>query len=146
LQAVKAAALRYLSHREYSSFELRQKLCRKGYSEAMVEQVVADLVSQGFQSDGRFAEVFARSRAEKGYGAYRIRQELRQRGIDADRALENDQDWDALIRKIYVKRYGETIPDTLDERAARERFLRRRGFESDQIRRLLKRLRYPDSE
>jgi regulatory protein len=146
LQAVKAAALRYLSHREYSSAELRQKLCRNGYSEAMVEQVVADLASQGLQSDGRFAEVFARSRAEKGYGAYRIRQELRQHGVDADKSLENDRDWDALIQKTYVKRYGETIPDSLQERAARERFLRRRGFESDQIRRLFKRLRYPDSE
>lgn len=146
MRSVRAVALRYLSHREYSSLELRQKLCRKGYPETIVEQVVADLVSQGFQSDGRFAEVFARSRAEKGYGAYRIRQELRQRGIDADRALENDQDWDALIRKIYVKRYGETVPDTLKEYAARERFLRRRGFDSDQIRRLFKRLRHPGSE
>ena len=146
MQAVKAAALRYLSRREYSRLELQERLCRKGYSETMVEQAVADLVSQGLQSDGRFAEAFAHSRAEKGYGAYRIRQELRQRGIDADKALEKDLDWDALVRKIYVKKYGETIPDTFEERAARERFLRQRGFESDRIRRLFKRLMRPDDE
>jgi regulatory protein len=126
--------------------ELRQKLCRKGYPETTVEQVIAELVSQGLQSDGRFAEVFTHSRVEKGYGAYRIRQELRQHGIDVDDALEDDQDWDALIQKTYVKKYGETIPGSLAERAARERFLRRRGFDSDQIRRLFKRLRQPGSE
>ncbi|MGX2041585.1 regulatory protein RecX [Methylocaldum sp. MU1018] len=135
-------ALRYLSHREYSNLELRQKLCRKGYPEAVVEQVVADLVSQGFQSDSRFAEVFARSRAERGYGLHRIRQELRLRGVDTDGALESARDWDNLIRKIYVKKYGETLPESFEERAARERFLRRRGFEADQIRRLFKSLRH----
>lgn len=138
---MKAAALRFLSYREYSRAELRQKLCRKGYSEAAVEQVVEDLVKQGWQSDGRFAEMLARSRAEKGYGPCRIAQELRQHGIDSDVGVENGPDWNALIQKIYVKRYGETIPDSLEERAARERFLRRRGFESEQIRRLFKHLK-----
>ncbi|BBA34599.1 regulatory protein recX [Methylocaldum marinum] len=107
----------------------------------MVEQVVEDLVSEGWQSDGRFAEMLARSRAEKGYGPYRIAQELRQHGIDSDFGAEDGRDWNALIHKIYVKRFGETIPDSPKERAARERFLRRRGFESEQIRFLFKYLK-----
>lgn len=126
--------------------ELRQKLCRKGYSETVVEQVIAELASQGLQSDGRFAEVFTHSRVEKGYGAYRIRQELRQHGIDVNQALENDRDWDELIRKTYVKKYGETVPGSIEERAARERFLLRRGFDAEQIRRLFKCLRQPESK
>ncbi|WP_414675499.1 regulatory protein RecX [Methylocaldum sp.] len=138
--------MRYLSRREYSSSELRQKLRHKGYSEAMVEQVVADLAAEGFQSDSRFAEVFVRSRVEKGYGAYWIREELRQRGVDIEEALEKERNWDELVRKVYIKKYGETIPDSLEQRAARERFLRRRGFESDHIRRLFKRLRHPGGE
>lgn len=143
---MKAAALRYLSRREHSSMELRQKLCSKGYSEIVVGQVIEELASEGWQSDKRFAELFAGSRAEKGYGAYRIRQELRQHGIDVDKALEDGRDWDELIRKTYVKKYGETVPGSLEERAARERFLRRRGFDADQIRRLFKRLRQSDGK
>jgi len=112
----------------------------------MVEQVVADLAAEGFQSDSRFAEVFVRSRVEKGYGAYWIREELRQRGVDIEEALEKERNWDELVRKVYIKKYGETIPDSLEQRAARERFLRRRGFESDHIRRLFKRLRHPGGE
>jgi regulatory protein len=73
---------------------------------------------------------------------HRIRQELRLRGVDTDGALESARDWDNLIRKIYVKKYGETLPESFEERAARERFLRRRGFEADQIRRLFKSLRH----
>lgn len=126
--------------------ELRQKLCSKGYSEIVVGQVIEELASEGWQSDKRFAELFAGSRAEKGYGAYRIRQELRQHGIDVDKALEDGRDWDELIRKTYVKKYGETVPGSLEERAARERFLRRRGFDADQIRRLFKRLRQSDGK
>jgi regulatory protein len=94
------------------------------------------------QSDARFAEVFIRSRADKGYGAYRIRQELRQRGIEGEDAGDlKDMDWDGRIERVYAKKYGRTVPESLPERAARERFLERRGFGRDQIRRLFRRLR-----
>ena len=40
------------------------------------------LVRQGLASDERFADAYARKRAEAGYGPVRIRAELRQRGIE----------------------------------------------------------------
>jgi regulatory protein len=129
---------------------LRQKLLAKGYPETIVDQVVADLAQEGLQSNARFAEVFIRSRAEKGYGMNRIRQELRQRGLEggdeADLPDLNEWDWDSLIGKVYAKKFGHTLPDSLPERAARENFLVRRGFGRDQIRRLFKRLRQGDDD
>jgi regulatory protein len=129
---------------------LRQKLLAKGHPETIVDQVVADLIREGLQSNARFAEVFIRSRAEKGYGINRIRQELRQRGVESGDELDlpdlKDWDWDGLIGKVYEKKFGRTLPDSFPERAARENFLVRRGFGHDQIRRLFKRLRQGDDD
>lgn len=121
---------------------MRHKLLAKGFPENIIEQVIVDLAHEGLQSDVRFAEVFSRSRAGKGYGSYRIRQELRQRGIKGEDAPDlKEMDWDGLIERVYAKKYGETVPGSLSEWAVRERFLERRGFGRDQIRRLFRRLR-----
>jgi regulatory protein len=144
---VEAACLRYLSRREYGRAELRQKLLAKGHPETVVDQAIADLDHEGLQSDARFAEVLARSRVEKGYGACRIRRELRQRGIESEDVPDlREMDWDGLIGKVYAKKFGNTLPDSLPELAARERFLVRRGFERDQVRRLFRRLRQGGDE
>lgn len=126
---------------------MRQKLLAKGYPENIVNEVVADVVHEGLQSDARFAEVFIHSRVEKGYGAHRIRQELRQRGIESEEGPDwGRTDWDRLIEKVYAKKYGDSFPDSVPERAARERFLLRRGFGRDQVRRLFRRLRQGGDE
>jgi regulatory protein len=138
---VEAACLRYLARREYSAAELRWKLAAKGFPDTVITQVLSDLAQKGFQSDSRFAENYARSRAEKGYGAYRIQQELKQRGIEnEEQSVVGEWDWDVLIEKVHAKKYGDSMPTSLAERASRENFLRRRGFGSDQIRQLFRRL------
>jgi regulatory protein len=55
-------------------------------------------------------------------------------------------DWDGLIQRVYAKKFGDTPPESLRERVARERFLLGRGFSGDQIRRLLRRLREVSNE
>lgn len=139
---MEAACLRYLAGREHSREELRQKLRLANYAPHLVEAVIADFGERGLQSDDRFAEVFSRSRRNRGYGPYRIRQDLRQRGICAEEATCGaDQDWDALLELTYGRKFGDLPPQTPEERARRERFLLRRGFSGDQIRRLFHRLR-----
>lgn len=141
-QAVATACLRYLSRREYGCDELRHKLLAKAFPEAVVDEVLADLVREGLQSDVRFVASFTRDRVQKGRGPYRISRELRERGVDVEENPDlADTDWDELIGKVYVKRFGESLPDSLPERAARERFLVGRGFGREHIRRLFRRLR-----
>lgn len=141
-RAVATACLRYLSRREYGRDELRHKLLAKAFPEAVIDEVLADLIREGLQSDARFAASFTRDRVQKGCGPYRINRELRERGVDVeDNPDLADADWDELIEKVYVKRFGESLPESLPERAARERFLVGRGFGREQIRRLFRRLR-----
>jgi len=139
--------MNYLARSEHSQEELRQKLLHKGFPEQLIGEVIAELRDRNLQSDVRFAEVFTRTRVAKGYGVCRIRQELRQRGItEGDNADMAAMDWDAQIDKIYGRKFGEKLPDILHERAARERYLLRRGFTGDQVRRLFRRLRESASD
>ncbi|CAL1240798.1 regulatory protein RecX [Candidatus Methylocalor cossyra] len=142
---MEAAACRYLSRREYSRCELRYKLLAQGYPEALVDRVLTDLARAGWQSDARFAAALVRKRVSKGFGVHRIRNELKQRGIESDDTLRSEElDWDELVEKTYIKKFGHTLPDQLPALAARERFLLGRGFERDRIRRLFRRLRRGD--
>jgi len=136
------AALRLLARREHSARELETKLVAKGWPQGHAAQVVADLSAAGLQSDGRFAESFARQRAERFYGPRRILAELAQRGIEsalANEALESlEIDFFELAADFYRRKYGKADPDPdYRERAKRSRALYRRGFESEHVRDLL---------
>ena len=70
-----------LSRREQSARELKGKLARKGYDKQETEEALEQLQRSSYQSDERFAEVLARSRASQGHGPRRIFAELKSHGI-----------------------------------------------------------------
>jgi regulatory protein len=139
---VQRAALGLLARREHSAQELRGKLLAKGYPADVVSSVLEQLRTQGALSDARYAEVFARSRSHKGYGAARIAQELRQRGVldeqIAPALSEAKETWRAQIAQVRRKRFGEDLPQTNADRAKQARFLLQRGFTSEQVRAVLR--------
>ncbi|MBP0050151.1 regulatory protein RecX [Marinobacterium sp. AK62] len=130
---LRAAAMNLLARREYSRAELWRKLSVRAEDTALLEATLDGLESDGYQSDERFAEVFTRSRLESGYGAMRVRQELRRKGLDSDlieqalEAAEVDTDDQALT--CCRRRFGDTPPDNPKEYARRMRFLVNRGFD-----------------
>jgi regulatory protein len=138
-------SLRYLARREYSRKELMHHLMARSFPVAVIESVLDDLASKELQSDRRYAECYVRSRISKGYGYRRLLEELKQRGIHQDDIPDlADIDWNQSITRVYTKKYGNLPPVTPAERASRERFLRMRGFSSDEIRLLFRTL--PSSE
>jgi regulatory protein len=134
---VRLAAMNLLAGREHSRKELRDKLARRCSDEVLLESVLDGLVADRLQSDQRFAESFVRSRARRGYGPYRLRQELKQRGVDTelvgDTLAAADVDWAAQAREVQVKKFGEQPPQDLKERARRARFLYQRGFDPSEF-------------
>lgn len=135
---LREAALRLLARREHSFFELERKLKRKGWPSARVAEVVQELADENLQSDQRFAEGFARMRAEKAYGPLRIRAELGERGVDRaliERSLQAlEVDWLAQAAKWYGRRFGDEQPEGLKEKSRRQQALARRGFDTSVIR------------
>ena len=101
---------------------------------------MAELKQEGSQSDGRFTDSYIYHRIQRGYGPLRIRQELRERGIEdglISSALdESGEDWISRLTDVHAKKFGASIPADRRERARQSRFLQYRGFPSEQIRRL----------
>jgi regulatory protein len=132
-QELKARALRYLVRREHSRDELARKLAPHAESQEILEGTLNWLESTNKLSNQRFAEVRTHQLARK-YGAARIRQDLKAKGVDdypvsAEGELER-------ARAILERKY-RVPPTTREERAKRARFLQGRGFSGDVIRRLV---------
>ncbi|SDK72272.1 regulatory protein RecX [Microbulbifer yueqingensis] len=141
-QALFGAALELLARREHSCHELRQKLSVR-FPSADFEALFGRLHELNYQSDQRFAEVFARSRVQRGQGPLRIRRELQQRGIGsalAGSAIDQlEADWYQLAVETLQRKFRLPISDALPrdqqlkERARRQRYLAYRGFPADAI-------------
>lgn len=138
---LREAALRLLARREHSRTELRYKLTGRGWPERAVGNVIDALRQEGLQSDERFAESFARQRAEKCYGPVRIRAELAERGVEGaliDHTLRTlEVDWFERAAHWYERRYGDRPAGDFPERARRQQALARRGFAQEHIRELI---------
>jgi regulatory protein len=135
------SAIRLLARREHAKAEIKQKLKIRGYDESLAVEIVDDLTRSRLLSDERFAEVFIRSRAERGQGSVRLRAELRHLNLPAEliesRIAAAQVDWTRLARDIRLRKFGESIPKAPAERAKQMRFLQYRGFTADQIRRAM---------
>lgn len=136
-----ASAIRYLTRREHSAFELRQKLLKIGFLEEETEATLAKLIELGLQSDARFTESFIRYRQGQGRGPVRIKQELLERGIHEElirsQLDEQDENWFDIAKHAFEKKFkGKSFQD-FKEKAKAMRFLQYAGFTYDQIRKII---------
>ena len=132
-------ALQILSRRPHSCHELRQKLLQKGEEEAVADAVVAWLCEQDFLNDERFAAMLVRHYAAKNYGAGRIREELRRRGLPRelwDAALEELPEADEKLRRFLSTRLRHPEDRAEVQRVTNALF--RRGYSWEQIRSALR--------
>jgi regulatory protein len=133
---LKARALRTLARREYSRAELARKLAPHADSAQALEQLLDALAAKKQLSDERYAELRARQLARK-YGAARIRQELKAKGIDDDIVATVSAEGEAARAAAILARKYRAPATTRLERARRMRFLLQRGFSHDTIRRVV---------
>jgi regulatory protein len=140
--SAKSTAVKLLSRREHSAFEIRHKLRQRDFDDTEIEQAVDELVRSGWLSDERFTEAYIRMRRLKGYGPVRIAMELNERGVDESLVnrymYADDADWDAVLRQQYEKKYRNTRASDYNDKAKRIRFLQYRGFTLDAIYQLIK--------
>ena len=133
---LKARALKHLVRREHSRAELARKLAPFVESAEILEGVLRELESRKQLSNERFAEQRAHVLARK-YGAAKIRQDLKSRGIAAE-VIDRISTEGELerARAILQRKYRDPVL-TREERARRARFLQGRGFSHEAIRRAL---------
>ncbi len=135
--SAKSVAVRLLSRREHSAFEIRDKLHKRDFNEGEIEQTIIELQQGGWLSDERFAEAYIRMRQLKGFGPIRISIELNERGVK-ESIVENylqadDEGWQQILEQQYLKKYKNKPVEDYNDRAKRIRFLQYRGFALDII-------------
>jgi regulatory protein len=138
LERALSLAYRYLNSRERTRAEMRTHLQRKGIDARDVERSIQALVEQGYLDDARFAHLFVQDKRElEGWGADRIRQVLRTRGVDAEVVVEalaeHEKDSEGEVeRALGVLR--RRFPSPPRERRERDRalgVLLRQGYDSE---------------
>lgn len=129
-------AVHLLSKRDYSSGDLKYLLSRLSNGEH-VDGVMERLLSHHYVDDTRLIEREIQKQLAKLHGEARIKQELRQKGLDTlliVQALEDlDVDWFELCRMAKVKKFGSNKPKEAKEKAQMIRYLQYRGHQMGAI-------------
>ena len=141
-------ALNMLASRGRASAELRRVLIRKGEPADRVDAAIERLTAVGFLDDGAFARQFARSRGVgSGLSRRRLQQELTKRGVPRETGVEavdevfveEGVDEEVAIEQVARKKLRSL--SSVDATTRKRRlfsFLARRGYDSDDISRVLK--------
>lgn len=133
-------ALYLLEYRDHTKKELTEKIARTAASREAAEAAAGKMEELGLIDDGSYARRYAKELFErKKYGPLRVRQELRQKGIEPgliDELLEEYDDPDAFTERI-----GEILERKYpgwreDEKIKRRAFgaLQRMGYSYEHIR------------
>ncbi len=142
------AALHYVGYKARTEYQVRQHLSKKGFKTPVIDQVIAFLHRYCYLNDAEFAREFIRSYLKrKPSGYYRVRYELRRRGIAehlieaALAPFEDDIHQHHLAREAALRK----LRALQHKPAAKQRqlliqFLQRRGFTWDTIRLIIEEL------
>ncbi len=126
-----------LVRREHSTVELARKLRAKGFLSEPINQALQELSSQGYLSDLRFTENYARYRLNSGWGPVMIAQELLEKGVSQRLVQQHmatlEEGWALLAAQVRQKKFGAAMPQTFTEVIKQKRFLQYRGFTLDHI-------------
>ena len=143
-------ALNLLSARPYAIKALHRKLIQKEYSAADADDAIRRLVDAGLLDDEKYAEQYTRSKiVSSGTSKRRIQQDLYRKGIRGDVAaaaidqvLEDEGiDTQLVLENVARKKLaqlGDLEPLLLRRRLFA--FLARRGYDLDEIRRVVGKL------
>ena len=155
--AVEAARLRtfdraldILAFRGRATRELRNALLRKGEEAANVDHALERLTAMGLLDDASYARQYSHAKiVGPGFSRRRLQAELAKRGVArdvadeaiADALAEDDVDSDAILERVAARKLRSLEKEDAPTRRRRlYEFLARRGYDSDDIRRVMDRM------
>ncbi|MCV2503996.1 MAG: recombination regulator RecX [Neisseriaceae bacterium] len=123
-----------LARREYSEWELRNKLSHTTSDENLIDEIIHEFQTNGWQSDERFTQNLIDSKKHK-YGALKLKYDLNNKGIkdsNFEHLLPNTCEQLQVATDLLHKKYkiAENTPQTKQKYF---RFLQSKGFNSQII-------------
>jgi regulatory protein len=143
-------ALEMLAFRARATRELRTSLLRKGEDAANVDHALERLTAMGLLDDASYARQYAHAKiVGPGFSRRRLQAELAKRGVArevadaaiADALAEDDVNSDAILERVAARKLRALQKeDPPTKRRRLYEFLARRGYDSDDIRRVMERM------
>jgi regulatory protein len=143
-------ALDALARRSRSTRDLERWLKDRDYPVEEIEEAIERLTSAGLLNDERFARSFTRSRlVDRGMSKRRVSMELSRHGVArelvdtiiAEVVADEGIDEDSTVEAVARKKWRSLAK--LERQVGQRRllgFLARKGFDSDAVRRVVKRV------
>lgn len=143
----------YCAYQERCHSEVTAKLRELGMFGDEADAIMAQLIEDNFLNEERFAIAYARGKFRmKSWGKIRIRQELKMRHIpdysiqQAMKAIDTEGGYLETLERILRQKATEYMDEDYQKTAKLYAFALRRGFESDLISAVLKKLRLAENE
>lgn len=137
----------FCAYQERAQQEVRDKLYELGMTKPEVEEILADLISENFLNEERFANTFAGGHFRiKGWGRLKINHALYQKKVSAfniKMALKSidEADYLAKLEELANKKWKTLKGERgLARMAKTQAFLHQRGFEPALIQPIVQRL------
>ena len=139
-QSALTKALKLVSTRYKTQREVERYLYEKGYVSQIVYYVLSKLLEYHYIDDERYVASFV-SAHKNTCGKLKIKQQLLQKGVSEsliDSALNDDEfEQDDEIKRL-AEKYMKSKEDTKENYIKLFRYLMSKGFEYDEIKRVLK--------
>ena len=145
--AAEEVAVRILAAAAQSAAALERRLVRRGFSPEAAAAATAAMVARGYVDDAGLANAIAARRQRTGHGRIQVGAELRARGIPSEAISATLADVDIEDERAAALQLGRHFAQRASHdttlRQGRQRLggaLRRRGFDSDTVRWVLREL------
>jgi len=145
LRQAKDQALRYLSRRPHSRFELMRKMREKGFRQVIIARALDELEKVNLVNDADFARAFIQNETRlRPVSRLLLAQKLNQRGIHReqyepllDELLSDEQEIE--MARDLAEKFLKTHPREKDQKLREKllRFLQAKGFTWEQIRQVV---------
>ncbi|MEN0005688.1 MAG: regulatory protein RecX [Bacteroidota bacterium] len=144
---------RYCVYQDRCHQEVRSKLIELGVYGDTLEEIMAELITENFLNEERFAKSFVRGKFRmKKWGRNRILQELKLRAISKyciKKGMEEieEAEYKATLQSVLSKKYESLAKeeDIFKRKTKTAHYAIRRGFESHLVWELVKKIALSDS-
>lgn len=144
MKEAKVKAGNYCAYQERTQQEVRDKLYSLGLHRDEVEEVLADLITEDFVNEERFAKTYAGSKFRMNqWGRVKIGYMLKRKGLSQyciDKALNEirEGDYISTIERLIEKRIPNLSEANLPDKQKTANFLIGKGFEPSIVWSILK--------
>ncbi|HSW87187.1 MAG TPA: RecX family transcriptional regulator [Rhabdochlamydiaceae bacterium] len=137
-------AVRLLSIRSHFSKELKRKLSERGFSSQAIDTALSTCESRSYLNDSKHVMSVINNEQRKGYGPDYISLKIKSLGNITSETFKNimeevESNQETIIDQLIAKRYKNTSWKDPKQKMKVFQSLKRRGFRSDAINRVLSR-------